>query len=324
MTVACGTVFASVIGLMPFGLPGHNAAPSLWDHTHHSRASEVPHERPILRVDGSRPLPSAARDQPPAKAAPPKDAGPGREPERSHKFLPSLHGFQFRNSFPGYPPPFDIAGLPELPDVPTTYGLCGGMSFAAADFHKARRPIPEAKVAPASGNPLHDYLYERQLDSLGVAGAMIPVFATWMALPDDTLIGTQHLTFDELKEAVEKLKRGELVVLGLVYVSADTTLEIWKNHQVLAYECEVKGDDLFTVRIYDPNHPGRDDVSLRGERVQVGTEFDFEEFEEIPAFGVKCIQIGPEKAQRSVRGFFVIPYEPEVPPEPTARRDDRR
>ena len=39
-----------------------------------------------------------------------------------------------------------------------------------------------------------------------------------------------------------------------------------RNHQVLAYGYDAADDgSRFTIRIYDPNHPGRDDVELRAE-----------------------------------------------------------
>ncbi|MGB7518517.1 MAG: hypothetical protein WA896_02660, partial [Spirulinaceae cyanobacterium] len=45
-------------------------------------------------------------------------------------FTPSQHGFNFLNRFPGYPLPFSVPKLPNLTEIESTYGLCGGMSAA--------------------------------------------------------------------------------------------------------------------------------------------------------------------------------------------------
>ncbi len=54
--------------------------------------------------------------------------------------------------------------------VPQTYGLCGGMAFAALDYYTARIPIPKGNEPPTrangAGTTLRDYLEQRQLDSL--------------------------------------------------------------------------------------------------------------------------------------------------------------
>ena len=44
-------------------------------------------------------------------------------------------------------------------------------------------------------------------------------------------------------------------------LDSDDRAGYWQNHQVLAYAYEVEGDAV-TLRIYDPNWPGRDDVIL--------------------------------------------------------------
>jgi hypothetical protein len=44
-------------------------------------------------------------------------------------------------------------------------------------------------------------------------------------------------------------------------VSAISLRHLVRNHQVLAYAAEF-GERRVTVRIYDPNHPRRDDIVL--------------------------------------------------------------
>ena len=230
-------------------------------------------------------------------------------------FHPSVHGFKFANNFSGYPLPFSIPNMPGLSAVGKSYGLCGGMSCAVYDFLLTNRSIPTHTTAPTQGTLLHQYLYRRQVDTFGALGEYIVKFAQWMVLPDDTILGTQKRTYDEFEEIHAKLDDRNAVVLGLVYVSGRDSLEIWKNHQVLAYSYSEISATTIDINIYDPNYPQRDDVVLRLERVPVGTTL-------IPGvpprkrtvLGFKCTQIIGDR-EKNVRGFFAMPYVPVVPPE---------
>jgi hypothetical protein len=229
-------------------------------------------------------------------------------------FKPSVHGFKFINNFPGYPLPFSIPNLPNLSTVGNDYGLCGGMSCAAYDFLLAGRSIASQTTVPAQASVLHQYLYRRQIDTYGAFGEYIAKFAQWMVLPDDTVLGTQKRTYDEFEEIRAKLDDGNAVVLGLVYVSGSHTLEIWNNHQVLAYGYSEVSASTVDINIYDPNYPQRDDVIIQVERVPVGTTF-------VPGvpprkktvLGFKCKQLVSDRS-KELRGFFAIPYVPVVPP----------
>lgn len=229
-------------------------------------------------------------------------------------FQPSMHGFKFVNNFSGYPLPFSIPSLPNLSAVSKAYGLCGGMASAAYDFVLAGRNIPTLTTAPAQGSILHRYLYRRQVDTFGAMGEYIAKFAQWMVLPDDTILGTQKRTYDEFEEIRAKLDDGNPVVLGLVYVSGSDSLEIWNNHQVLAYSYSEVSATTIDINIYDPNYPLRDDATIRAERVPVGTTF-------VPGvpprkrtvLGFKCTQ-RLSNLNKTVHGFFAMPYVPVVPP----------
>lgn len=229
-------------------------------------------------------------------------------------FKPSVHGFQFLNNFSGYPLPISVPNLPNLSTVESGYGFCGGMSSAAYDFLAAGRSIPLRTTAPAQSSRLHQYLYRRQVDTFGAFGEYIAKFAQWMVLPDDTILGTQKRTYDEFEEIRAKLDDGNPIVLGLVYVSGAETIEIWNNHQVLAYGYSEVSDSTIDVNIYDPNYPGRDDVTIRLERVPVGTTF-------VPGvpprkrtvLGFRCTQRISSRDTK-VRGFFAMPYVPVMPP----------
>ncbi|HEY9632259.1 MAG TPA: hypothetical protein V6D14_02570 [Coleofasciculaceae cyanobacterium] len=229
-------------------------------------------------------------------------------------FKPSVHGFNFVNNFSGYPLPFSIPNLPNLSKVQKGYGLCGGMSSAAYDFLLADRSIPSITTSPAQGSLLHRYLYRRQIDTFGAFGEYVAKFAQWMVLPDDTVIGTQKRTYDEFEEIRVKLDDGNAVVLGIVYVSSGDSFAIWKNHQVLAYSYSEISATTIDINIYDPNYPQKEDITIRVERVPVGTTF-------VPGvpprkrtvLGFKCTQKVPN-GEQDVRGFFAMPYIPVVPP----------
>ena len=230
------------------------------------------------------------------------------------QFKPSVHGLKFVNNFPGYPLPFSIPNLPNLSEVGKSYGLCGGMSSAVYDFLLAGKPIPSTTTAPQQGSSLQQYLYRRQIDTFGALGEYIAKFAQWMVLPDDTILGTQKRTYDEFEEIRAQLDDSNAVVLGLVFVRGRESREIWKNHQVLAYDYSEISATTIDINIYDPNHPQRDDVIIRVERIPVGTTL-------IPGvpprkrtvLGFNCIQKIADR-DKDVRGFFAIPYVPVVPP----------
>ena len=149
---------------------------------------------------------------------------------------------------------------------------------------------------------MHGYLYRRAIDTFAM-GRSIVRFAEWMALPDDTPLGVQRRTLASLQEVRERLDAHQLVVLGLLYDRGSSLKEIlkrvWNNHQVLAYGCLANPDDTFDIRIYDPNFPALDDITLHL------TPSDG---------GLACVQRRAGRGLRPVRGFFPMPYEPFVPP----------
>jgi hypothetical protein len=55
---------------------------------------------------------------------------------------------------------------------------------------------------------------------------------------------------------------GVLPTVGLVRVAGWSPRALVSNHQVLAH-AYVAEEGAIRIRVYDPNHPGRDDVELR-------------------------------------------------------------
>ncbi len=238
-----------------------------------------------------------------------------RLPERSPvKLIPSVHGFQFDNRFVGYPLPFTLPTLPGLGNVSGIYGLCGGMSSAVYDFLLAGRAIPQTTIIPSVGDDLQRYLVKRQMDLLGVLGESVVKFADWMITPDGGLNGVQHRTLDEFVKLRDRLEAGQFAVLGIVYVDWRGGFKLWNNHQVLAYDYSFPTSKIFEIRLYDPNFSKHDDITIRAERIPVHTTTSLSGRRR-NTYGLKCTQWKGGQQIHTVRGFFLMPYSPVIPPD---------
>jgi hypothetical protein len=170
------------------------------------------------------------------------------------KFDPGVHGFKFTNQFSN----IFISGIDWF-----TGGLCGGMSYAALDYYKTGKRIPQQYYMPAEGMPLQSYLYDRQVNSItanvdrwaefGVNpfGARNREFFNW---------GLQNGT-GQLGRLMSYIDRGEPVVLGLSSCGDGCS----GDHQVIAIGYQLgryKGDlgyyaDDLTIFVCDPNIQGK-------------------------------------------------------------------
>jgi hypothetical protein len=239
--------------------------------------------------------------------------------QRAEGFTPAKHGFHFRNLFRGSPLPAAIRNASSGPmkavehglgaglALPNEFGLCGGMSLAAADFYLAQRPIPDLTKPPEQGTPLYEYLYQRQAESMGPLGVMALKFWNWMKLPDHSDTGecTQKLTAQELPAIVSRLRARQLVPVGLVLQSSADG-KLWENHQTLAYAVKEGDKGVVDLLVYDPNFPGDDKLIVRLTPVAK---------EKANADEYRCQRISGSGRTMNVRGLFVMPYEPKVPPE---------
>lgn len=209
-------------------------------------------------------------------------------------FIPQQHGFRFVNRFE-FP---EVVGVKlalagpisrSLKDV--VYGLCGGMSFAAADYFKLARPVPEYDDPDEVSVKLFHYLWNRQLDSL--RGPTLRKLVVGMLRSDGGL--GKAIRDEEVPRLRALIDAGTPAVLALVRVKGlnDPT----RNHQVLAtgYTFDPQTRQM-TLSLYDPNHP-RQEPSLSLNLAD-------------PARGVNISQSSGEK----LRGFFVIDYWTETPP----------
>lgn len=240
-----------------------------------------------------------------------------RLPEKAPlRFVPSQHGFKFRNYFTGYPLPFSVPELPGTSKVTKSYGLCGGMSSAAADFYLCGRPIPHTLEVPTRRTKLYQYIYRRAIDSFGGFGKQIVQVARWMTMPVWSAQGIQARTYREFQDIRARLDDQQPVLLTLIYEQAAKSSEIlkkiWGNHQVLAYRYSEEPGGLTRIYVYDSNYPREDDVHIRTEKIiagETGAEAELE-----PAYGLKSVQLVPGYAPRVVHGFFAMPYFQVEPP----------
>jgi len=159
----------------------------------------------------------------------------------------------------------------SIPIGDASNGLCGGMAFAARDYFEAGRMPPADTAAPGEGR-LFDFLCERLFDSFDLPMGparylelMSPLLADgesfWSRaglLPHGRAWRTIR---DEWPKVRADIDAGHPSPLGLIKVKSSDPRQLKQDHQVLVYGYDLTGGVL-TLRLYDPNQPGRDDVML--------------------------------------------------------------
>jgi hypothetical protein len=230
---------------------------------------------------------------------------------RVEGFLPSTSAFKFPNSFPHVP--LRRIGVPGLVSVPigdAANGLCGGMAFAARDLFEADRTPPPDTDPPAEGTPLFAHLVERLFASFDLPiGPVRYLELMNPALPDGETIWSRiglaphgrawRNATQEWPKVRADIDAGHPSPLGLVRTISTDPFDLKQNHQVLAYAYEASPDTV-TLRIYDPNLPARDDVTLR--------------FEPSPAATAQPL-VRRDPLGAPIHAFFRVPYRPARPPD---------
>ena len=205
-------------------------------------------------------------------------------------FLPSVHGLHFANAFPPGPT-FRLGPLdPRVVGVgDASAGLCGGMALTARDLWAAGVSAPPATEPPANGSRRFKALVRRQVQSLDwlrvpARYAVLALLHDAGASPDAAPAGSAGLaglvrwfrrgpvrvpTMErEWPRVRAEINAGRPCLVELIRAGGVSPAALARNHQVLAWAYEeAAGDGTRTgtqtrLRIYDPNHPGRDDVAL--------------------------------------------------------------
>ena len=163
------------------------------------------------------------------------------------------HGFKFTNRFKSS---VGDAGSIKI----TTSGLCGGMSYAAADYFFARKSSPNQSHIPAIGTRLHQYIYNRQLNSFQSLDKWAELTVNPFGSRDEEFFywGLERRLYVDLKKSIDKNKP---VPLGLFNIKND----MQRHHQVLAIGYDMGGyknkrdkdpkKKNVRIFIYDPNYP---------------------------------------------------------------------
>lgn len=194
-------------------------------------------------------------------------------------FRPAVHGLHFPNAFPPGPTirlgPFDprVLGIGDA-----AAGLCGGMALTARDLFEAGLPAPVELEPPANGSPRFRALVRRQVESLDWLRVPLRYFdlqarGTGAPRALGRILGREPARVvaatRELSRIRGTIADGHPAVVGLVRASGVSPRLLARNHQVLAWswleegEASGPGGGTVTLGLYDPNHPYRDDVTVR-------------------------------------------------------------
>jgi hypothetical protein len=188
-------------------------------------------------------------------------------------FRPSANGFPFPNAWP--PGPTLRLGPVRTPILgfgDASAGLCGGMVLTVRDLFDAGIAMP-AEPRPTNGSPRFNAIVRRQVESLDWLRVPLRLFDLQAFRPDPPT-GLARLMRREPPRVVairgewprvrDDIDGGRLSPVGLIRVGGPSPWSLTRNHQVLAFGYEATETQV-RIRVYDPNHPGDDDVELRAD-----------------------------------------------------------
>jgi len=191
-------------------------------------------------------------------------------------FLPSVHGLHFANAFPPGPT-FRLGPLdPRMMGIgDAAAGLCGGMALTARDLWAAGVAAPSETGPPANGSRRFKVLVRRQVQSLDwlrvpVRYALLAVLHSEAApRGDGRPAGRDPVRVPTVEREWPRVRAeinaGRPCLVELIRAGGVTPAALARNHQVMAWAYDETTDERrrhIDLRIYDPNHLGRDDVAL--------------------------------------------------------------
>ena len=186
-------------------------------------------------------------------------------------FRPSIHGLRFSNAFPPGPT-LTLGGLDprRVGFGDASAGLCGGMALTARDLYEAGLSSPRDAAPPSNGSRRFRALVRRQVESLDWFRVPLRYLDLQALRPDPprgvgALMRREPPRVDTLLREWPRIRHeidaGHPSVVGLIRTAGLSPWHLTRNHQVLAYAYDETVDSI-TLHVYDPNHPGRDDVTL--------------------------------------------------------------
>lgn len=176
-------------------------------------------------------------------------------------FLPSINGLHFANRFePGPTVKFGFLDPRWIGIGDASAGLCGGMSWFVRERFETGVRIPGDRVAPPNGSPLFKAIVRRQVLSLDWMRGPLRFYAASAMGADRAGRRTRESEWPKVKASIDDER---LTMIGLVRKAGWNPFELTQNHQVLAYGYTTGGPDgATTIRLYDPNWPDRDDITI--------------------------------------------------------------
>ena len=225
-------------------------------------------------------------------------------------------GFDFINQFTNNKFTLSVEGY-NLAFM-RTYGLCGGMVYAALDTFLAGNgtttpegwltgPSPGAGlVGPPESGAVFNYLYVRELNSLQANDYAAVREMLHMMLLDPYESQRERETSHYFGAITTSIGSGRPVPLLLV--EALSPGQVFDNHQVLATGYFYRGgpQGQLVVQIYDPNFPGR--------FMYLNTHNTYNDESQYPSEIETYDAAGTEYSGVHFYGFFTTPYSYVAPP----------
>ena len=174
-------------------------------------------------------------------------------------FLPSAQGLHFANSY-GHGPTVMFGPLdPRWVGIgDAANGLCGGMSVYVREKYKAGLPVPADTDVPANGSPLFKTIVRLQVQSLDLLRTPLHFWLAAVLGPERLARRSREVEWPRIRADIDA---GGLAMVGLVREATRNPFELTKNHQVAGWAYEIDGETI-TLRLYEPNWPNRDDVTV--------------------------------------------------------------
>jgi hypothetical protein len=176
-------------------------------------------------------------------------------------FLPSQHGLHFANRFESGPTVKLGFIDPRWVGVgDASAGLCGGMCWFVRERFETGVRIPGDRVAPDNGSPLFKAIVRRQVLSLDWLRGPVRF---WLGALGGAGRASRRTLEKEWPKAKAAIDAGHLPMLGLLRHTGPNPFALTQDHQVLAFAYAIDdATSTTTIRLYDPNWPDRDDITL--------------------------------------------------------------
>ncbi len=170
--------------------------------------------------------------------------------------------FKFANGFnTNIYDPKGIVTWNYIPVGHASFGLCGGMVYAARDYYEAHVALPQCEELDLSSS-LGDFIKKRQVDSV-INTTDLFTYSL------QTISGDRNSDYAMCVTEWSKIKAtidgNHPATLGLILTKSYNPLDITKNHQILAYSYSIIDEDIgrkISIGFYDPIYPKRNDLLL--------------------------------------------------------------